>query len=89
MKENINFTHLKNGEVIGLFAFKITSIPDISVIGEGVSLTDAENEYRAGNKNFNPKYGSNSSLTRFRTKSANMEFTTDSNGNIIIKDSNK
>lgn len=50
---------------------------------------DAENEYRAGNKNFNPKYGSNSSLTRFRTKSANMEFTTDSNGNIIIKDSNK
>ena len=46
MKENINFTHLKNGEVIGLFAFKITSIPDISVIGEGASLTDAENEYR-------------------------------------------
>ena len=50
---------------------------------------DAENEYRAGNKNFNPNYGSNSSLTRFLNNSENMQFTTDSNGNIIIKDSAK
>lgn len=50
---------------------------------------DAQAEYRAGNKNFNPSYESPTSLTKFRNQNKNVEFTTDSNGNIIIKSIDK
>jgi len=48
---------------------------------------DARAEYSAGNKNFNPDYGMNKGLIKFKKKSnKNMEFSTDSQGNILIKD---
>lgn len=47
---------------------------------------EAEAQYRAGNKNFNPSYNVNTSFTKFRDANKKKEFTTDSNGNIIIKD---
>jgi hypothetical protein len=47
---------------------------------------DAEAEYRAGNKHFNPSYGSSKGILNFR-RNKNMKFSKDSNGNIIIKDS--
>lgn len=50
---------------------------------------DAENEYRAGNKNFNPDYEKSTGFLRFRRSSKSMEFTKDENGNIIIQDSSK
>ena len=48
---------------------------------------DAENAYRAGNKNFNPHYTTKTNLINVNHGKKNMEFSTDSNGNIIIKDS--
>lgn len=51
------------------------------------SKKDAENEYRAGNKNFNPSYQSSTSLKKIYKKDKKMKFSTDSNGNIIIEDS--
>ena len=48
---------------------------------------DAAAEYRAGNKNFNPNYGSDTGFSKFKFTDKKKEFTTDSNGNIIIKDS--
>ena len=50
---------------------------------------DEAAEYRAGNKNFNPHYNSSTGLKRLNTQQKNLEFTTDSKGNIIIKDSTK
>ncbi len=47
---------------------------------------EAEAEYRAGNKNFNPNYGMNTGLIKFKNTDKKKEFSTDSNGNIIIKD---
>ena len=44
MKDSI--IRLKSGEVIGLTSFRITSIPDISVLTESGTLQDAENENR-------------------------------------------
>ena len=49
---------------------------------------DAQNEYRANNMNFNPNYSVQNNFLHIKnTNSKNMTFTTDSNGNIIIKDS--
>ena len=48
---------------------------------------DEEAEYRAGNKNFNPRYNPSTSLNSIRHQPKDMHFTTDSNGNIIIKNS--
>ena len=48
---------------------------------------DAENEYRAGNKNFNPNFSFSKKLTNPKSDSSNMQFSTDQNGNIIIKNS--
>ena len=47
---------------------------------------DAEAEYRAGNKNFNPNYGIDTGLTKLKYNEPKKEFSTDSNGNIIIKE---
>lgn len=50
------------------------------------SKKEAQAEYRAGNKNFNPGYNVNTGF-RFRNSDKKKEFSTDSNGNIIIKNS--
>ena len=50
---------------------------------------DAQDAYRAGNKNFNPSYEPSTSLIKFMHKNQDMQFTTDSNGNILIKNSDK
>ncbi len=47
---------------------------------------DAEADYRAGNKNFNPNYGIDTGLTKLKYNEPKKEFSTDSNGNIIIKE---
>lgn len=46
---------------------------------------EAEAEYRAGNKHFNPSYEPSKGFLFFK-KNKDMEFSTDSKGNIIIKD---
>jgi len=46
---------------------------------------DAAAEYRAGNKNFNTKSGLG--FFKFNRANKKQEFSTDANGNIIIKDS--
>ena len=48
---------------------------------------DAQAEYRAGNKNFNPDYSVNTGFIKFKNSDKKKEFTTDSKGNIIIKNS--
>ena len=48
---------------------------------------DAEAEYRAGNKNFNPNYGFDTGFSKLRNIDKKKEFSTDLNGNILIKDS--
>lgn len=53
------------------------------------AIKDAEAEYRAGNKNFDPKYGSKTGIFKFQKSNKKQEFSTDANGNIIIKDSEK
>ncbi len=50
---------------------------------------DAQNEYRAGNKNFNPDYENSTGFLWFRRSHKNMKFTKDDSGNIIIQDSSK